>query len=120
MITVIFALSLALIAVASPASAHAGPDSIAFCDESQGRSTATGIVSLTILQPPQICGDGICSRNEAWTSCPADCVLKPSQSFVGVMTGGISTSASGLILATGMTAFLFAMGFRTMPKKKDA
>ncbi len=153
-ITALFAFSLALITVASPASAQTGPDSIALCDESwtcsewsgcssgvssrvctdsnncgtelnkppenQGCATATGIVKLTILRPPQICGDGICSKNEAWTSCPADCVLSPAQSFVGIMTGGISTSASGVVLATGMAAFLFAMGFRTVPKKKDA
>jgi hypothetical protein len=87
--------------------------------ENQSCATVTGVVNLTILRPPEICGDAKCNNNETCMSCPEDCgICSPAQSLAGLMTGAADTSASRMVAAFAIIAFLFTMTFKVIPKKK--
>lgn len=105
---------LSSFALASPA----GPADSAVTEmnrnpENQNCATVTGIVKLTILPTPEICGDRECTGNETCMSCPADCgICGPSQSLAGFMSGSPGTSASGLVAAFAFITFLLFMHFK--------
>jgi hypothetical protein len=88
--------------------------------ENQGYATATGIVTLTILQPPEICGDGRCTENETCMSCLADCgICMPSQVLAGFMAGSPGTKASGLVAAFAFISLLLLVCFRPVLKRRN-
>lgn len=137
-IIAIFALSLIGMAVSSSivsaqteTSPKANPSSNAFsCEENwscgieinkppenQSRMTATGIVTLTILRSPEICGDGKCSQNETCDSCPVDCgKCKVAFDLTGLMTGAIELSLYGLVVIIAIAMLLTAMVFTARKK----
>lgn len=88
--------------------------------ENQIRMTATGIVSLTILRPPEICGDGKCSQNETCDSCPVDCgKCKVAFGLAGFMTGATGLSLYGLVVIIAIAMLLTAMVFTARKKGID-
>jgi len=70
-------------------------------------TTATGIVTLTILEIPEICGDNLCVKNETCASCPKDCgVCSPSQTLAGFMTSQNSNPYTLIFLLAFSLLFL--------------
>ena len=87
--------------------------------ENQSCMTATGIVNLTILKAPEICGDARCSRNETCETCPEDCGgCGLASGLAGLVTGAVELSLSGLVVVIAIAALLLAMVFMTRKGKK--
>lgn len=87
--------------------------------ESQGCATATGIVRLSILQPPKICGDGKCSKNETCDSCPKDCgICSVAFDLTGLITGNIKFGSYGSVLIFVIAVVLVALFFNARKKNR--
>lgn len=88
--------------------------------ENQSCMSLTGIVKFTIIRPPEICGDGKCSKNETCGSCPADCGgCSVLSGFTGLMTGAVELSISGLVVIIAMAVLLAALVFTARKRKVE-
>ncbi|MEM5871490.1 MAG: hypothetical protein QW051_01315 [Candidatus Aenigmatarchaeota archaeon] len=82
-------------------------------------STATGLVTLTILPPPEICGDGFCTKSEDCVSCPDDCgFCRPSQTLAGLMSGNRDMSIFSLYSVLVYFGFILFFLFATIGNLK--
>lgn len=67
--------------------------------ENQSCLALTGIVRLTIIRPPEICGDKRCSENETCGTCPEDCGrCSVKFDLTGLMAGAANPNISGLVI----------------------